>query len=67
MMNKPKRDNLDYRYGIFAKINKPYGGPSSSYWTNNSIKEWCDKNDVYYESTDTREQLTERIKKAGYR
>ena len=67
MMNKPKRDNLDYRYGIFAKINKPYGGPSSSYWTNSYIKEWCDKNDVYYESTDKRVDLVERIKQAGYK
>ena len=67
MMNKPKRDNLDYRYGIFAKINKQYTGPSSSYLTNNNIKEWCDKNDVYYESTDKRIDLIERIKKAGFR
>jgi hypothetical protein len=67
MMNKPKRDNLDYRYGVFAKINKPYGGPSSMYWTNNNIKDWCDKNDVYYESTDKRADLIERIKKAGFR
>ena len=67
MMNKPKRDNLDYKYGIFAKINKPYGGPSSSYWTNNSIKEWCDKNNVYYKSTDKRVDLVERIKQAGYK
>ena len=56
MMNKPKRDNLDYRYGIFAKIAHSFGGPSSKYWTNKMIKEWCDKNDVYYESTDTRQQ-----------
>ena len=67
MMNKPKRNNLDYRYGIFAKISKPYSGPSSSYLTNNSIKEWCDKNDVYYESTDKRIDLIERIKQAGYK
>ena len=44
MMNKPKRDNLDYRYGIFAKIAHSYGGPSSKYWTNKQIKEWCDMN-----------------------
>ena len=66
-MNEPKRDNLDYKYGIFAKINRAYGGPSSKYWTNQQIKEWCDMNDVYYESTDTREQLVERIKQAGFR
>jgi len=62
-MNEPKRDNLDYRYGIFYKL-KDTGSRS---WTNNNIKEWCDRNDVYYESTDTREQLVERIKQAGYR
>ena len=27
------------------------------------IKEWCDKNDVYYESTDKRADLVERISK----
>ena len=66
-MNEPKRDNLDYKYGIFAKIAHSYGGPSSKYWTNKMIKEWCDKNDVNYESTDKRVDLIERIKQAGYR
>ena len=66
-MNKPDTSLIDYKYGIFAKINKPYGGPSSVYWTNTQIKEWCDKNDVYYESTDKRIDLVERIKQAGYR
>ena len=45
-MNKPNMSKIDYKYGIFAKINKPYGGPSSVYWTNTQIKDWCDKNDV---------------------
>ena len=66
-MNEPKRDNFDYKYGIFAKINRTYGGPSSKYWTNKQIKEWCDMNDVYYEDTDKRADLVERIKQAGYR
>ena len=66
-MNKPKRDNLDYRYGIFAKISKNYGGKGSKYWTNNDIRHWCDLNDVHYESTDKRVDLVERIKQAGYR
>ena len=66
-MNEPKRDNLDYKYGIFAKIAKTYGGPSSKYWTNKQIKEWCDMNDVYYEDTDKRADLVERIKQAGYK
>ena len=66
MMNKPKRDNLDYKYGIYAYIGRKYS-TNSRYSTNTQIKEWCDKNDVYYESTDKRADLVERIKKAGYR
>ena len=62
----PDTSSMDYKYGIFAKINKPYG-PSSQYWTNNQIKMWCDKNDVYYEDTDKRADLVERIKQAGYK
>ena len=63
MMNKPKRDNLDYKYGIFYKL-KDSG---SRGWSDSDVREWCDKNDVYYKLTDTRKQLTERIKKAGFR
>ena len=63
MTNKPKRDNLDYKYGIFFKL-KDTG---SRGWSEDNIREWCESNDVYYELTDTREQLTERIKKAGFR
>ena len=63
MMNKPKRDNLDYKYGIFYKL-KDSG---SRGWSDSDVREWCDKNDIYYELTDTREKLTERIKKAGVR
>ena len=59
--------NFDYKYGIFAKINKPYNGSDSKYWTNKQIKEWCDMNDVYYEDTDKRADLVERIKDAGYK
>ena len=66
-MNKPDMSKIDYKYGIFARIDKPYGGPSSVYWTNTQIKDWCDKNDVYYESTDKRTDLIERIKQAGYK
>tara|TARA_B100001094_G_C17756158_1_gene588185 strand:+ start:119 stop:307 length:189 start_codon:yes stop_codon:yes gene_type:complete len=62
-MNKPKRDNLDYKYGIFYKL-KDSG---SRGWSNSDVREWCVKNDVHYELTDTREQLVERIKKAGFR
>ena len=62
-MNKPKRDNLDYKYGVYYKL-KDSG---SRGWSDSDVREWCDKNDVYYELTDTREQLTERIKKAGFR
>ena len=53
---------MEYLLKVINNINT-----SSSYWTNNSIKEWCDKNDVYYESTDKRIDLIERIKKAGFR
>ena len=63
MMNKPKRDNLDYKYGIFYKL-KDSG---SRGWSDSDVREWCDKNDIHYELTDTREKLTERIKKAGFR
>ena len=66
-MNKPDMSKINYKYGIFAKINRTYGGPSSKYWTNKQIKEWCDMNDVYYEDTDKRADLVERIKQAGYR
>ena len=66
-MNKPDTSSIDYKYGIFAKINRTYLGQDSMYWTNNQIKVWMDKNDVYYESTDKRVDLVERIKQAGYR
>jgi len=62
-MNEPKRDNLDYKYGVYYKL-KDSG---SRGWSDSDVREWCDKNDVYYESTDKREDLIERIKKAGYR
>ena len=65
-MNKPKRDNLDYKYGIFAKIDRKYAH-GSQYWTNNQIKHWMDLNNVKYENTDKRLDLVERIKKAGYK
>ena len=35
-----KGPNFDYKYGIFAKINKPYNGRGSKYWTNKQIKFW---------------------------
>jgi hypothetical protein len=59
--------NFDYKYGIFAKINKPYNKCGSKYWTNKQIKFWMDKNDVYYEDTDKRADLVQRIKDAGYK
>ena len=66
-MNKPDISSMDYKYGIFARIGRKYDGPDSKYWTNKQVKLWMDKNDVYYESTDKRIDLIERIKKAGYR
>ena len=65
-MNKPDTSKMDYKYGIFAYIGREYqkGG---RYWTNNMIKNWCNKNDVYYEDTDKRADLVQRIKDAGYK
>jgi hypothetical protein len=62
-MHEPNRDNLDYKYGIFAKIRNS----GSRGWNNDTIRDWCDKNDVHYKLTDTREQLVRRIKQAGYK
>ena len=65
-MNKPDTSKIDYKYGVFHIISR--GRDSGrKYWTDSDIRMWCDKNDVYYESTDKREDLIERIKKAGYR
>jgi len=58
--------NFDYKYGIFAKITRKWS-PSAQYCTNKQIKWWCDKNDVYYEDTDKRADLVQRIKDAGYK
>ena len=66
MMNKPDTTSIDYKYGIFACINREYSF-DGRYWTNNDIRQWCDKNDVYYIDTDKRIDLIERIKKAGYK
>ena len=63
----PDTSSMDYKYGIFAKIKNEWRGPSSKYWTNKQIKTWCDMNDVYYEDTDKRTDLVERIKQAGYK
>ena len=52
---------------FIPNINLGNGRSDSYQYSIKSWKYWCDKNDVYYESTDTRQQLTERIKKAGYR
>ena len=59
-MNKPDISSFDYTYGIFAKIGRKG-------WTIEQIQMWCDKNNVYYESTDKRIDLIERIKDAGYK
>ena len=65
-MIKPDTSKMDYKYGIFAYINREYGR-GTKYWTNKQIKAWCDKNDVFYKETDTRAELVERIKQAGYK
>ena len=67
MINKPDTSkNIDYRYGIFYCINKKYSR-DGRYWTNNQIKRWCVKRDISYNDTDTREDLVDRIKAAGYK
>ena len=63
MSNTPDTSSMDYKYGIFARM-KDSG---SRNWTDENIKWWCDKNDVYYEDTDTREELIQRVKDAGYK
>jgi hypothetical protein len=63
MSNTPDTSSMDYKYGIFARL-KDTG---SRNWTDNHVKFWCDENDVYYEDTDTREDLIQRIKDAGYK
>ena len=66
-MNKPDTSSIDYKYGIFAKIDRPYTGYDSMYWTNSQIKMWMDKNGVHYGDSDKRVDLVERIKQAGYK
>ena len=63
MMNKPDISKMDYKYGIFARLKNS----GSRGWTDKNVKSWCDKNDVYYEDTDNREDLIQRIKDAGYK
>ena len=65
-MIKPDTSKMDYKYGIFAYINREYGR-GIKYWTNKQIRVWCDKNDVFYKETDKRAELVERIKQAGYK
>ena len=65
-MNTPGTSSMDYKYGIFNKIGREWS-PTAQYWTNRQIKMWCDKNDVYYEDTDKRKDLVQRIKDAGYK
>ena len=48
------------KYGIFARI-------GNKGWTIEQIKMWCDKNNIYYENTDERKDLVERINDAGYK
>jgi len=61
----PDTSSMDYKYGIFAKIKS--AGSGSRCLTKEQIKFWMDKNNVYYEDTDKREDLVERIKQAGYK
>ena len=65
-MNKPDTSSIDYKYGIFACINRKYY-PDARYWTNSDIRQWCDNNNIYYTDIDKRIDLIERIKQAGYK
>ena len=56
-----KGPNFDYKYVIFARINKSTG------WNVKQIKMWMDKNGISYENTDKRADLVQRIKDAGYK
>ena len=63
MSNTPDTSSMDYKYGIFARLRDS----GSRGWTDDNIRWWCDTNDVYYEDTDNREDLIQRIKDAGYK
>ena len=65
MSNTPDTSSMEYKYGIFAKIKST--GSGSRNWSDDQIKWWCDENDVYYDETDNRENLINRIKQAGYK
>ena len=45
-MNKPDTSSIDYKYGIFACINRKYSF-DGRYWTNDDIRQWCDKNNIF--------------------
>ena len=64
-IKRPDTSSSDYKYGIFARIKNT--GSGSRGWTDEQIKMWCDKNDVYYENVDKRDDLINRIKQAGYK
>ena len=49
----------NYKYGIFAKIS----GVSGSYWNEEQVKRYMDKNDISYKNNDKMEQLVEKLKK----
>ena len=61
----PDTSSMDYKYGIFARMKS--NGSGSRNWTNEQIKFWMDKNDVGYKESDTRDDLVEKIKQAGYK
>ena len=58
----PDTSSMEYKYGIFFKIKNGSRG-----WSDKDIKYWCGKNNIYYEDTDKREELVQRIKDAGYK
>ena len=50
--------NFDYKYGIFARINRGNGS-----WNRRQIKLYMDKKGYPYNEDDTKEQLVEELKK----
>ena len=52
-----ERPNFDYKYGIFARINKTNG------WNERQIKMYFDKQGYPYKKSMTKEQLVEELKK----
>ena len=56
-MNKPDTSSMDYKYGIFARINKSTG------WNIKQIQMYFDKQGYPYEKSMGIDELFEELKK----